>query len=159
MIRPRSKSYGDISIRTLSPAVRRTHRFRILPQIVARTTCLLSSSTRNIVPGRTVWMRPSTSIHCSFIRYCFAGLHVLNTCRRLGESSTKKIRGMARCPQRAALNSSTLRRAGNSAPHPIRRRLNSGCVRHRNRGDLGLRLLRHHHHHRHEIPLRAAWRR
>ena len=54
MIRALSMSYGDISILTLSPTVKRTQRLRILPEIVANTRCLLSNSTRNIVPGRTV---------------------------------------------------------------------------------------------------------
>src|SRR5215470_4581959 len=61
-------SYGDISIFTRSPTVSRTQRLRILPEMVARTRCLLSSSTRNMVPGRTVRMTPSISTGVSFIR-------------------------------------------------------------------------------------------
>src|SRR5581483_7836542 len=60
-------SYGDISILTRSPTVRRTQRLRILPEMVARTKCLLSNSTRNMVPGSTVWMLPSISMLSSFI--------------------------------------------------------------------------------------------
>src|ERR1039457_5851515 len=41
--------------------------------MVARTRCLLSSSTRNIVPGSTVWTRPSTSICSSFINCSNSG--------------------------------------------------------------------------------------
>src|SRR2546426_4695245 len=55
-----------MSIFTRSPMVRRTQRLRILPQIVASTVCLFSSSTRNIVPARTAATTPSTSICSSF---------------------------------------------------------------------------------------------
>ena len=68
-IRALSKSYGDISIFTLSPAVSRTKRLRIFPEIVASTWCLFANSTRNIVPGRTVCTTPSTSTCDSFTRW------------------------------------------------------------------------------------------
>lgn len=58
------KSYGLISIFTRSPRFSRTNRLRIFPEMVASTTCLLSSSTRNIVPAKTAMILPSTSM-CS----------------------------------------------------------------------------------------------
>src|SRR5579859_3158195 len=66
-MRALSRSYGDISILTRSPTVKRTKRLRILPQMVASTRCLLSSATRNMVPGRTVLTLPSISMCCSFM--------------------------------------------------------------------------------------------
>jgi len=74
----------------------------------------------------------------------FAGLHVLDTCRRLDESSTKvpkEARGKPE-PQLRAM-----------------KRINSGSVRRRIRGDRDHRLLRHRHRHHREIPLRAGGRR
>src|SRR6266487_447555 len=47
---------------TRSPMVRRIKRLRILPEICARTKCSLASATRNIVPGRTDMIIPSSSI-------------------------------------------------------------------------------------------------
>ncbi len=46
-MRALSRSYGDISIVTRSPTVSRTQRLRILPEMVASTRCLLSSSTEH----------------------------------------------------------------------------------------------------------------
>src|ERR1700722_9717148 len=59
------RSYGDISSFTRSPTVSRINPFRILPEIWARTRCWLESSTRNIVPGRTVTIFPSVTIESS----------------------------------------------------------------------------------------------
>src|SRR5580700_5025713 len=59
------RSYGDISSFTRSPTVSRMNLFRILPEIWARTRCWLESSTRNIVPGRTVTIFPSVTIESS----------------------------------------------------------------------------------------------
>src|SRR3954471_17101245 len=43
-------------------------RLRIRPEIWARTTCLLGSSTRNMVPARTDLIVPSSSIaSCCFM--------------------------------------------------------------------------------------------
>jgi hypothetical protein len=42
--------------------VRRIKRFRILPEICAKTKCSFAKATRNIVPGRTDIIVPSTSI-------------------------------------------------------------------------------------------------
>src|SRR6266404_4194104 len=47
---------------TRSPIVRRIKRLRILPEICARTKCSLASATRNIVPGSTDMIIPSSSI-------------------------------------------------------------------------------------------------
>src|ERR1700731_3060630 len=58
-------SYGDISIFTRSPTVKRINRFLIFPEIWASTRCSLVSSTRNIVPGRTAVIFPSTTIELS----------------------------------------------------------------------------------------------
>src|ERR1700722_11614913 len=41
------------------------NRFLIFPEIWARTRCLLESSTRNMVPGRTEVIFPSTTIELS----------------------------------------------------------------------------------------------
>src|SRR4030095_4728415 len=57
-----SISYGDISSFTRSPIVRRIKRLRIFPEICASTRCSFASATRNIVPGRTDRIVPSTSI-------------------------------------------------------------------------------------------------
>src|SRR5262249_41953405 len=51
MIRPRVRSYGDSSTRTLSPGRMRMKFLRILPEMWARTWCLFSSSTLNIALG------------------------------------------------------------------------------------------------------------
>lgn len=67
VIRALSRSYGDISIFTRSPVVILTHRFRIFPEMVARTMCLFGNSTRNMVPARTLCTRPSISMCCSLI--------------------------------------------------------------------------------------------
>src|ERR1051325_5925267 len=65
VILPLLKSYGDISNRTRSPTVNRTKCLRILPERCARISCWLSSLTRNIVPGSTEEIVPSSSIGCS----------------------------------------------------------------------------------------------
>ncbi len=54
-------------MRTRSPTVRRTKCLRILPDRWASTSCSLSSFTRNMVPGRTVEIVPSSSIGCSLL--------------------------------------------------------------------------------------------
>src|SRR3954470_4130370 len=61
-MRALSRSYGLISIFTLSPAAILMKCLRSLPEICASTMWPLSSCTRNIVPGRTVVILPSTSI-------------------------------------------------------------------------------------------------
>src|SRR3954467_3451206 len=57
-----SKSYGLISIFTMSPAAILMKFFRNFPEICASTTCPFASCTLNIVPGRTATTLPSTSI-------------------------------------------------------------------------------------------------
>src|SRR4051812_38693056 len=57
-----SRSYGLISIFTMSPAAILMKFLRSLPEICASTTCPFESCTLNIVPGRTATTRPSTSI-------------------------------------------------------------------------------------------------
>src|SRR5665213_3527741 len=59
-----SRSYGLISIFTVSPAAILMKFFLSLPEMCARTTWpgLFSSSTLNIVPGSTATTLPSTSI-------------------------------------------------------------------------------------------------
>ena len=59
-------------MRTRSPTVKRTKCLRILPETCARTSCSLSSLTRNIVPGSTLEIVPSTSIGSSLIRFLSA---------------------------------------------------------------------------------------
>ena len=56
-------------MRTRSPTVKRTKCLRILPETCARTSCSLSSLTRNIVPGSTLEIVPSTSIGSSLIHF------------------------------------------------------------------------------------------
>src|SRR6266540_7412456 len=78
--------------------MRRTKRLRILPEMVARTWCLLSNSTRNMVPASTVRMRPSTSM-CSSIclscerAICLSRLHPAD---RQAETHLIKQKGAAR---------------------------------------------------------------
>ena len=59
-------------MRTRSPTVNRTKCLRIFPDTCASTSCSLSSLTRNIVPGSTLEIVPSTSIGSSLIRFLSA---------------------------------------------------------------------------------------
>lgn len=65
MIRPRVKSYGEISKRTLSPGKIRIKCIRIFPLMCARTVCPFSSSTLNIALGNGSKTTPSTSMTSS----------------------------------------------------------------------------------------------
>src|SRR4030095_1617606 len=67
VIRPRDKSYGDTVTVTRSPTSTRILNFRILPAVVARTLCPLSSATRNMALGSTSDTMPSRSIPSSFM--------------------------------------------------------------------------------------------
>src|SRR6202162_3602717 len=78
MIRPRVRSYGDSSTRTLSPGRIRMKFFRILPETCARTWCLFSSSTLNIALGRGSMTTAITSIASSLL------MHSLYPCRPYG---------------------------------------------------------------------------
>ena len=60
------RSYGDISMLTLSPTLMRMKCLRIFPEIWAKTSWPLGSATRNIVPGRTWVTEPTSSIGSSF---------------------------------------------------------------------------------------------
>src|SRR5204863_4713018 len=62
VIRPRFKSYGDSSTRTLSPGTTRMKFIRILPLICASTEWPFWSSTLNIAFGRASETVPSTSM-------------------------------------------------------------------------------------------------
>ena len=55
-------SYGDISMRTLSPTTILMKRLRILPEIWANTSCPLAKRTLNMVPAKTAQTVPSRSI-------------------------------------------------------------------------------------------------
>jgi hypothetical protein len=52
-------------VHTRSPTVKRINRFLIFPERWASTRWLLESSTRNIVPGSTAVIFPSTTIELS----------------------------------------------------------------------------------------------
>src|SRR5213075_2132091 len=65
-IRPRLRSYGDSSTRTLSPGRMRMKCLRILPEMCASTLCLFSSSTWNMALGSVSSTVPVTSIASSF---------------------------------------------------------------------------------------------
>jgi len=68
-------SYGDISILTRSPIVRRINLLRIFPEMCARTRWSFASATRNMVPGRTDMIVPSIVIAFSeFINIYFLSL-------------------------------------------------------------------------------------
>ena len=57
-----SRSYGLISIFTVSPAAILMKFLRSFPEMCARTSWPLASFTLNIVPGSTATTLPSTSI-------------------------------------------------------------------------------------------------
>src|SRR5256886_7435223 len=61
-MRPRLRSYGDSSTRTLSPGTTRMKFIRIFPEMCARTAWPFWSSTLNIALGRASETVPSTSI-------------------------------------------------------------------------------------------------
>src|SRR4051794_16851441 len=61
-MRPRDRSYGDSSTRTLLPGRMRMKFIRSLPLIWARTRCLFSNSMANIAFGNGSMTVPSTSI-------------------------------------------------------------------------------------------------
>src|ERR1700682_5449333 len=65
-MRPRVRSYGESSTRTLSPGRMRMKCLRILPEMCASTLCLFSSSTWNIAFGNVSRTVPVTSIASSF---------------------------------------------------------------------------------------------
>src|SRR5260370_35108652 len=66
MMRPRVRSYGESSTRTLSPGRMRMKCLRFVPEIWASTLCLFSSSTWNIAFGRFSRTVAVTSIASSF---------------------------------------------------------------------------------------------
>src|SRR6267154_5387235 len=102
-MRALSRSYGDISILTRSPMVRRMKRLRILPEICASTWCLLVSSTRNIVPASTASIRPSISIGCSiqfFIIFCRLKTNMFPRPKGQPLSRNKKVRDFTQIPHR-----------------------------------------------------------
>src|SRR2546425_2191518 len=66
VMRPRDRSYGESSTVTLSPGRILMKCIRILPEMCARTTCLFSSSTRNIAFGSGSMTVPSTWMPSSF---------------------------------------------------------------------------------------------
>src|ERR1700738_2080012 len=61
-MRPRLRSYGDSSTRTLSPGTTRMKFIRIFPEMCARTEWPFWSSTLNIALGRASETVPSTSM-------------------------------------------------------------------------------------------------
>lgn len=62
------RSYGDISILTVSPGTILIRFFLIFPEICASMMCPLRSSTRNIVFGSDSLISPSTSIASSLAK-------------------------------------------------------------------------------------------
>src|SRR3954454_15167709 len=64
-MRPRVRSYGESSTRTRSPGSTRMRNRRILPARCPRTSCPLSSLTRNIRFGRASVISPSNSTFSS----------------------------------------------------------------------------------------------
>src|SRR4051794_2945101 len=80
-MRPRVRSYGESSTRTLSPGRMRMKCLRILPEMWARTWCLFSSCTRNIALGRFSTTVASTSIASSFFDklVCFLGAGLIQS--------------------------------------------------------------------------------
>ncbi|MDB6059615.1 MAG: hypothetical protein JWO95_3459 [Verrucomicrobiales bacterium] len=112
-------------MRTLSPAVNRTQRLRILPQICARTSCLLLSKvTRNIVPGSTTLIVPSTSKCCSS---CCLLILITCNCNRLPQLKKERDRKRSR--------------SWNLSKSIYHEGINGGNIRHRHRR-------RHGNHHR-----------
>lgn len=71
VMRPRVRSYGEISTFTRSPGMIRIKCFRIFPPMWANTSPPMSSSTMKVVFGRAVFTRPSTSIASSLI-FCMS---------------------------------------------------------------------------------------
>src|SRR5919108_1764419 len=65
-MRPRVRSYGLSSTRTVSPGRMRMKFCRSLPEMWARTSCPFSSRTLNIAFGSGVTTSPSTSIASFF---------------------------------------------------------------------------------------------
>ena len=65
VMQPVDKSYGDISMVTLSPGKILVKFISVLPEIRANNLWPLGSSTRNLVLGRTSTMMPSTLIASS----------------------------------------------------------------------------------------------
>src|SRR5213593_3261852 len=66
-MRPRERSYGDISTLTRSPTRMRMRCLRILPEIAANTTCeLLSSRTLKNALGCLSIIVPSAGTRSSF---------------------------------------------------------------------------------------------
>src|SRR5579859_6995370 len=66
VIRPRVRSYGETARVTRSPASTRMRKRRILPAMVASTSCPFVSFTRNIALGSNSSTMPSISIASSF---------------------------------------------------------------------------------------------
>src|SRR5690606_29840004 len=69
VIRPFVRSYGVISTFTRSPARTRMRFLRILPEVCASTSWLLSSFTRNIALGSSSVTVPENSIRSSLAIY------------------------------------------------------------------------------------------
>src|SRR5664279_456883 len=73
MMRPRVRSYGDSSTRTLSPGRIRMKFLRIFPEMCASTWFLFSSSTLNMAFGSGSTTVAMTSIASSFDILCIDG--------------------------------------------------------------------------------------
>src|SRR5919106_5121300 len=67
-IRARFRSYGETSTRTRSPGRIRIRKRRILPATWPRTSCPLSSCTRNMAFGSASTTSPSNSTFSSFAK-------------------------------------------------------------------------------------------
>src|SRR2546430_6294695 len=85
-MRPRFKSYGLNSTKTLSPGTTRMKFIRIFPEMCARTACPFWSSTLNMALGRASETVPSTSITSLF---AFDGLLLAN------DAPATVLRGLA----------------------------------------------------------------
>src|SRR5713226_8024003 len=73
-MRPRERSYGDISTLTRSPTRMRMRCLRILPEIAASTTCvLLSSCTLKKALGCLSIIVPSAGTKSSFAKRFLLG--------------------------------------------------------------------------------------
>src|SRR5919106_6031483 len=68
VMRPRLRSYGLSSTRTVSPGRMRMKFWRSFPEMWASTSCPFSSRTLNMALGRGVTTSPSTSIASFFAK-------------------------------------------------------------------------------------------
>src|ERR671910_3254986 len=84
-MRARLRSYGETSTRTRSPGKIRIRKRRILPATWPRTSCPLSSCTRNMAFGSASTTSPSNSTFSSFAKLDDSHVGCLGALRAFAE--------------------------------------------------------------------------